>query len=144
MASIAPAGWSESGSEENKENKAPKKRLSLTRKRKSSSTSSEPSSSASEHRFEATSPRSLAKLAKYDPPKNTKVATNWAMRNFEEWRKWHNSNQDEACPEEVLSSTCSPSLLCWLRLHALLPYWLLAALLHFVLCCSFVLASTYV
>ena len=118
MASIAPAGWSDSESEENKENKVPKKRLSLSRKRKSSTTSSESSSSASGRRFQATSPTSLAKLAKYDPPKNTKLATNWAMRNFEEWREWHNSNQDELCPEEVISSTCSPSLLGkWLQVY---------------------------
>ena len=33
MASIAPAGWSDSESEENKENKVPKKRLSLSLKK---------------------------------------------------------------------------------------------------------------
>ena len=50
----------------------------------------------------------MAKLAAPNPPKNTQASTSWAMRNLNEWFKWHNSQPGvERCPEELLTPNCS-------------------------------------
>ena len=35
-------------------------------------------------------------------PKNTKKNTNWSVKNFTEWRDYHNSISEDQCPENLL------------------------------------------
>jgi hypothetical protein len=91
-----------------KENKAPnKKRLCLSLKEKKAP------------RFKAVSPKSVKKLAAPNPPQNTQASTSWAMRNLNEWFKWHNSQPGvERCPEELLTPNCSGDTLNkWLQVY---------------------------
>ena len=70
-----------------------------------------------QRRFSAASKDEIAELSKAIVPKNTSAATRWAVRNFNEWFDDYNSrNEGNACPDIVLSPSCSPSLLNqWLR-----------------------------
>ena len=46
-------------------------------------------------------------------PNNTSVNTRWAIKNFTDWFAAHNSDatDDDLCPEEVLSPSCTADLL---------------------------------
>ena len=53
-------------------------------------------------------------------PKNTEVNTQWAVRDFQEWRVDYNSRQPEQlCPEAVLLSDSSSELSFWLQKYGL-------------------------
>ena len=113
LGTIAPEGWSSSSdSEDNKisrkENTAPnKKRLCLSIKGKYTV------------RFKPVSPKSVENLAAPNPPQKTQASTSWAMRNLNEWFKWHNSQPGvEQCPGEFLTLNCGGNTLNkWLQLY---------------------------
>ncbi len=72
-------------------------------------------------RFQVNSLRSTKKLATPNPPKNTKNSTSWAVRNLNEWYKWHNSQPvAEQCPVDFCRQTvllkCSTNRI-WLQLY---------------------------
>ena len=98
---IAPENRSFSSRDEGKENEPPSaKCLCLSIKK------------TCRPRFKTVSPRSLKKLATPNPPKNTQVNTNWAIRNLAMWFEWHNKQEGaEMCPEEVVSPSCSSETL---------------------------------
>ena len=55
----------------------------------------------------------------HNQPKSTQASTSWAMRNLNEWFKWHNSQPGvERCPEELLTPDCSGDTLNkWLQVY---------------------------
>ena len=71
-------------------------------------------------RFEVVSPEMLETLAKPYAPNNTQLNTQWAMNNFKDWWKWHNSfdRTIDKCPEVVLTPECSAE-----ELNAWLPVY---------------------
>ena len=63
--------------------------------------------------FKKTSKEELREMTLSQVPKNTLANTHWAIKNFTEWFAAHNSNatNDDLCPEEALSPSCTADLL---------------------------------
>ena len=97
---IAPVGWSDSDSdfEKNDTKVINTKRLSL--------------SFASDSKcFKRAKTKEIAEAKKSYHPINMKRNTNWAVKAFQTWWRWHNSTaeeKDEMCPEDAQTTTFLP------------------------------------
>ena len=65
------------------------------------------------NRFKKTSKEELREMTLPQVPNNTSANTRWAIKNFTDWFAAHNSDatDDDLCPEEVLSPSCTGDLL---------------------------------
>ena len=64
--------------------------------------------------------KSLADYQQGYVPKNTEVNTQWALRNYDEWRKDYNSRHPEnPCPEDLLLSGSTSDVSFWLQKYVL-------------------------
>ena len=65
------------------------------------------------NRFKKTSKEELRKMTLPQVPNNTSANTRWAIKNFTDWFAAHNrdATDDDLCPEEVLSPSCTADLL---------------------------------
>ena len=114
--SMAPAGWSDTDSDSDfeKENDS---HVGNAKKRPSLSLSSE------SKWFKRAKQKEIEQLKKPNPPLNTKRNTNWAVKNLETWWEWHNNSleeDDEVCPEIVITPKCSVELLDkWLPIYVM-------------------------
>ena len=104
--------WTEDKSDE-KENQPARKKLKLSLKKKKS----EPEGGSRWQHLTAAEQEEL--FVKY-VPKNTAASTNWAVTNFQDWKRSRNESlsDGEPVPEELLYSS-DPKLLCkWLSLFS--------------------------